>query len=129
VSWRHILPESSTSTHPQVVMSQLAYERDDPPFIFGLLPFLLLFIFHPAFYLLSDHCFCSSLSHRHQFQPLRLLSSPRHPSTTSWNIRLNSGPDPNRELCSNATVVSPSTYMSIASPLATFRMIWTLYSA
>jgi hypothetical protein len=37
---------------PQVVMSQLAYERDDPPFVFGITSFLLLFIFHPAFYLL-----------------------------------------------------------------------------
>jgi len=41
-AWRHILPESST--HRQVVITQLAYERDDPPFTIGIIPFLFLFI-------------------------------------------------------------------------------------
>lgn len=74
-AWRHILSESSTSTHRQVVITQLAYERDDPPFVIQIIPFLLLFISLPAFYLTSIHRSCSVLFHRSRSQLLHISVS------------------------------------------------------
>jgi len=123
-AWRHILPESST--HRQVVITQLAYERDDPPFIIGIIPFLFLFIYLPAFYLLSICCSCHCSALVLGFNCYTFLSTARHPSTTSWNIHLSSEPDPSRELHFIDRAILSSAYTRIALPLATFLMIWTL---